>query len=220
MIHDPWTKEFHLNGPAAGVLRRLVEALPAGRHFEITLFGSAPLQLQVDENFLSGDVDLFSNFEELEAIVESAGLSDEQRRPYIQVCSGLNFRTSPHWGGRTQSFDLGNCTFILPHPIDILIAKLNRLEEKDLEAFRVVIRKTGHPTEAEMIHELQMAVDLFRPSFDEENASDLVNNTRRLWPIIFGREIDPRAEIIAPALAKRRAGYGLPTRDYKKELLG
>ena len=96
MIHDPWTKEFHLNGPAAGVLRRLVEALPAGRHFEITLFGSAPLQLQVDENFLSGDVDLFSNFEELEAIVESAGLSDEQRRPYIQVCSGLNFRTSPH----------------------------------------------------------------------------------------------------------------------------
>ena len=220
MIHDPWTKEFHLNGPAAGVLRRLVEALPAGRHFEITLFGSAPLQLQVDENFLSGDVDLFSNFEELEAIVESAGLSDEQRRPYIQVCSGLNFRTSPHWGGRTQSFDLGNCTFILPHPIDILIAKLNRLEEKDLEAFRVVIRKTGHPTEAEMIHELQMAVDLFRPSFDEENASDLVNNTRRLWPLIFGREIDPRAEIIAPALAKRRAGYGLPTRDYKQELLG
>ena len=220
MIHDPWTKEFHLNGPAAGVLRCLVEALPAGRHFEITLFGSAPLQLQVDENFLSGDVDLFSNFEELEAIVESAGLSDEQRRPYIQVCSGLNFRTSPHWGSRTQSFDIGNCTFILPHPIDILIAKLNRLEEKDLEAFRVVIRKTGHPTEAELIHELQMAVDLFRPSFDEENASDLVNNTRRLWPLIFGREIDPRAEIIAPALAKRRAGYGLPTRDYKQELLG
>ncbi len=220
MISDPWTREFHLNGPAAGVLKHLVEALPPGRHFEITLFGSAPLQLQVDEGFLSGDVDLFSNFEELETIVESAGLGDEQRRPYIQVCSGLSFRTSPLWGTRTQSFDIGNCTFILPHPIDILIAKLNRLEEKDLEAFRMVIRKTGHPTELEMIRELQNAVDLFRPSFDEENASDLVNNTRRLWPLIFGREIDPRLEIIAPALAKRKAGYGLPTRDYKKELLG
>lgn len=220
MISDPWTREFHLNGPAAGVLRRLVDALPAEREFEITLFGSAPLQLQVDEAFLSGDVDLFSNFEELETVVESAGLGDEQHRPYIQVCSGLNFRTSPHWGTRTQSFKLGNCTFIVPHPIDILIAKLNRLEEKDLEAFRLVIRKTGHPTEAEMIRELQNAVDLFRPGFDEENSHDLVNNTRRLWPLIFGREIDPRTEIIAPALAKRRAGYGLPTRDYKKELLG
>lgn len=84
----------------------------------------------------------------------------------------------------------------------------------------MVSRKPGHPTEAELTHELQMAMDLFRPGFDEENAHDLVNNTRWLWPLIFGREIDPRAEIIAPALAIRRAGYGLPTRDYKQELLG
>ena len=152
--------------------------------------------------------------------MNAIGAAQGQADFYIQVGSGLNFRTSPHWLARATAVAYGHCTFVFPHPIDILIGKLNRLEEKDLEAFRVVIRKTGHPTEAEMIHELQMAVDLFRPSFDEENASDLVNNTRRLWPLIFGREIDPRAEIIAPALAKRRAGYGLPTRDYKKELLG
>ena len=30
--------------------------------------------------------------------------------------------------------------------------------------------------------------------------------------------IDPCAEIIAPALAERRRGYGEPTRDYKQEL--
>ncbi|MCI0534056.1 MAG: hypothetical protein L0Z50_02395, partial [Verrucomicrobiales bacterium] len=137
---------------------------------------------------------------------------------YIQVCSGLNFRTSPHWGTRTQSITIGNCTFIFPHPIDILIAKLNRLDEKDLLAFRVVREKTDHPTEAELIEELQMAVDLFRPGFDEENAADLANNTARLWPLLYGRRIDVRLEIIAPALAKRRAGYDLPTRDYKREL--
>ena len=209
-----------LDTPAGKMLRRLVGALPSSRAWRVTIFGSATLQIQVDPHLLSGDVDVFSDDEDLEEFVQRAGLGDAQTDFYIQVCSGLNFRTSPYWLGRTREIAIGHCTFVFPHPIDILIAKLNRLEEKDLEAFRVVIRKTGHPTEAEMIHELQMAVDLFRPSFDEENASDLVNNTRRLWPLIFGREIDPRAEIIAPALAKRRAGYGLPTRDYKKELLG
>ncbi len=176
------------------------------------------MQISLEPALLSGDVDLFSDDEGLADWVKAAGLGDTQRRPYIQVCSGLNFRTSPHWGTRTQSITIENCTFIFPHPIDILIAKLNRLEEKDLLAFRVVREKTGHPTEVELIEELQMAVDLFRPSFDEENAADLGNNTARLWPLLYGREIDVRREIIAPALAKRRAGYDLPVRDYKREL--
>src|SRR5260370_32372993 len=113
---------------------------------------------------------------------------------------------------------IGNSSLLLPNPMDILIAKLNRLDEKDLLAFRVVLAKTGHPTEAELITELQMAVDLFRPSFDEEQGHDLVNNCRRLWPLIYGREIDPRKEIIAPALALRKAGYGEPTRGCKQAL--
>ena len=65
---------------------------------------------------------------------------------------------------------------------------------------------------------LSSDVDLFRPSFDEEQGQDMGNNCRRLWPLIFGREIDPRKEIISPALQKRKEGYGEPTRDYKREL--
>ena len=87
-----------------------------------------------------------------------------------------------------------------------------------MRAFRAVLSKTGHPTEDELIKELQLAVDLFRPSFDEEQGHDLANNCRRLWPLIYGREMDPRKEIIAPALTIRKAGYGEPTRDYKQEL--
>jgi hypothetical protein len=150
--------------------------------------------------------------------VRKAGLDDKSHRPFIQASSELNFRTSPSWCDRAQSFEIRNCTFVVPHPIDILIAKLNRLEEKDLDAFRMVLQKTGHPTEAELIQELQLAVDLFRPSFDEEQGHDIANNCRRLWPLIYGREIDPRLEIIAPALAKRKAGYAEPTQDYKAEL--
>jgi len=207
-----------LDTPAGELLRKLVGALPPNQPFQITVFGSAAIQIRVDATLNSADVDLFSDAEVLGALVEQARLGREHSPFYIQVSSELNFRTSPRWRQRTTSAQIGHCTFHFPHPIDILIAKLHRLDEKDLLAFRVVLAKTGHPTEAELIRELQLAVDLFRPSFDEEQGHDLVNNCRRLWPLIFGREIDPRAEIIAPALAERRRGYGEPTRDYKQEL--
>jgi hypothetical protein len=218
MVQTSWGGSLDLGTPAGKLLQRLVAALPSDRNFEITVFGSAPIQLFIDSALTSGDVDVFSESEELTDHVKKAGLHQDQAEFYVQVCSALNFRTSPHWQGRSTTIRVRNCTFRFPHPIDILIAKLNRLEEKDLLAFRVVMAKTGHPTERELIRELQLAVDLFRPSFDEEQGHDLVNNCKRLWPLIFGREIDPRAEIIAPALEERRRGYGEPTRDYKNEL--
>lgn len=215
---ESWAGSIDLRTPAGQLIGKLIATLPAGRRFDITVFGSAPLQITVDARLTSADVDLFADAEEMSQFVERAGLGQNQTPFYIQVSSELNFRTSPRWRSRLQSVEVANCRLNFPHPIDILIAKMNRMEEKDFEAFRVVIRKTGHPTEAELIHELQMAVDLFRPSFDEEQGHDMANNCRRLWPVIFGREIDPRSEIIAPALQKRREGYGEPTRDYKQEL--
>jgi len=215
---ESWAGSIELDTPAGRLLKKLIAALPKEREFEITVFGSAPIQICVDSALTSADVDVFSDSEDLREFVDQFGLGQDRSEFYIQVSSQLNFRTSPLWRARTQSVRIDNRTLHFPHPIDILIAKLNRLDEKDLEAFRVVLRKTGHPTEAELIHELQMAVDLFRPSFDEEQGHDIANNCRRLWPLIYGREIDPRTEIIAPALKKRREGYGEPTRDYKQEL--
>lgn len=212
---DSWAGLIDLSTLAGELLKRFVATLPKDRHFEITVFGSAPIQMLIDARLNSADVDVFSDVEYLREMVDRAGFGQDKAAFYIQVSSELNFRTSPRWKDRVQMTTYENCTLRFPHPIDILIAKLNRLDEKDVEAFRVVMRKTGHPTEAELIHELQMAVDLFRPSFDEEQGHDMANNCRRLWPIIYGREIDPRAEIIAPALQKRREGYGEPTRDYK-----
>jgi hypothetical protein len=162
---EQWNQALDLNTPAALALKRLADALPANRNFRIVVFGSGPLQIGIEPALLSGDVDVFSDDEELAELVNKLGLRNE--RPAIEVSSELNFITSPRWRGRAQSFAFGKCTFVLPHPLDILIAKLNRLEEKDLDAFRAVIQKTGHPTEGELIYELQMAVDLFRPSFDE-----------------------------------------------------
>ena len=213
-----WAGSIDLTTRAAELLRKLAAVLPQDRELTITVFGSAPIQICVDSTLTSADVDVFSDFEHLREISDKAGLGQDKAAFYVQVSSELNFRTTMRWRDRAQSARIGKVTFVFPHPIDILIAKLNRLDDKDVRAFEVVRAKTGHPTEAELIKELQLAVDLFRPSFDEEQGHDMANNCRRLWPLIFGREIDPRAEIIAPALAIRKAGYGEPTRDYKQEL--
>jgi hypothetical protein len=213
-----WAGSVDLTPRAAELLRKLAAALPQDRELTITVFGSAPIQICVDSTLTSADVGVFSDFEFLGEMADKAGLGPDKAAFFIQVSSELNFRTSPRWKGRTQSARIGNCTFVFPHPIGILIAKLNRLDDKDVRAFRAVHSKTGHPTEAELIKELQLAVDLFRPSFDEEQGHHIANNCRRLWPLIYGREMDPRKEIIAPALAIRKAGYGEPTRDYKQEL--
>jgi hypothetical protein len=222
MASDSWPERLDLGTPAGEALGRLVAALPQDRPFTITLFGSSPLQLTVDASLLSADVDVFGDDvdedDALKACVERAGLGEGQSDFYIQVSSQISFRTSPNWRKRQRTFELGHCTVIVPHPLDVLIGKLNRLEEKDLEAFRRVIAQTGHPTEAELIRELQLSVDLFRPSFAEEQGTDFAGNCRRLWPAIYGREIDPKAEIILPALAERRKGYGLPTTDWKAKL--
>ena len=109
-------------------------------------------------------------------------------------------------------------TLTIPHPLDILIGKLDRLDAKDLKAFERVIEISGHPTAAEMRRELQMAVDLFRPAFDEDSPNRYPENTRRLWREIFHAEIDIQSDIIAPAIALRKQGYGESPPDYKRTL--
>src|SRR5436305_13492117 len=97
----------------------------------------------------------------------------------------------------------------------MLIGKLDRLAPQDIEAFNRVIAITGHPTVEEMKRELQNAVDLFRPGFDEESPSRFRANTEKLWREVFQSEIDVQGEIIAPAIARRNRGYGEPPLDYK-----
>ncbi|MBI4024622.1 MAG: hypothetical protein HY360_06545 [Verrucomicrobia bacterium] len=215
---ERWQPVLDWNTPAGRLLDDLLRALPSESKPVITVFGSAPIQMGVDSGLLSADVDLFAD-QDLKEIVAQNSLGRDQRDIYIQVCDELNFRTSPKWRDRAFTIQRGGCTIRFPHPVDILIAKLHRLADKDLRAFEIVIQKTGHPTEAELIADLQDAVDLFRPGFDEENASDMIIATRRLWRHFFKRDIDPRVEIIAPALQRRRDGYGEPTRDFKRELL-
>ena len=222
-----WSPEIDWDAPAGRTLRQFFRSLRADREYSITLFGSSPLQLAIESTFTSADVDLFAGewgeeSDELNAAVEAAGLTKTDRGDvvYVQVCVESNFRSSPRWARRAFSTQVGNIRLTLPHPIDILIAKLHRLEEKDLRAFRLVIERMGIPTEEMMKQELRAAVDLYRPNFDEEVTGDITTNTRVLWQELWGKDIDVRKEIIAPALAARKRGYqdDLPQHPYNNRL--
>lgn len=221
-----WSPTINWATPAGAVLEKLFAELPANRSWHLTLFGSSPLQLAIEPTFTSADVDLYGGdfgeaHEALQQAVQRAGLEKGGKSEmYVQVCVPSNFRTHPLWLTRAYTIQVGHVTLTLPHPHDILIAKLARLEEKDLRAYRLVIEKTGHPTEAEMRRELQGSVDLYRPNFDEELIGDITTNTAILWQELWGKSINVRQEIIAPALEARRKGYepDLPRVDYKADL--
>ena len=164
-------------------------------------------------------MDVFSDDDEdLTALVIAAGLDKTHGGLYLEPGFELSFRTSPRWRQRARTFQLENVTLTVPHPLDILIGKINRLEPKDLTAFKRTFQLTGHPQEAELKHELQNAVDLFRPAFDEDAPNAYPENTRQLWRELYGKKIDVRAEIIEPAIARRKKGYGETPPDYKSAL--
>lgn len=214
-----WPGEIDWTTPAGQLLQKFLASLPGGRVFHFTLYGSAPLQLTVDRLLMSGDVDLFSDDDEdLSTLIAAAKLDKTHGGLYLEPGFELSFRTSPRWRQRAKVVQCGNVTLTVPHPLDILIGKLDRLEPKDLQAFARTIELTGHPTADELKRELQNAVDLFRPAFDEDSPNRYPENTRRLWREIFRAEIDIRRDIIEPAIARRKEGYGEPPPDYKKAL--
>src|SRR2546426_11361643 len=131
------------DGSAGQRLDLLARSLPKQPRLEITVFGSAPLQLMIERGFLSEDIDLYppEEFHQfLSDFVDAHGWAKGQTDFYIQVCDPLTFRTTKDWLERAVEVERHGHLFRFPHPWDILVSKLQRLEEKDLEAFRLVIK--------------------------------------------------------------------------------
>ena len=142
------------------------------------------------------------------SFVDSHNWTKEKSSFYIQVCDPYAFKSTLDWRDRAIEVERHGHLFRFVHPWDALVSKLQRLEEKDWEAFKLVIAKTGHPTEPEFIYHLRGAVDLYRPRFDEEtDRGDMFANTRELWKVLWNKDIDVRANIIRPALERSRHDY-------------
>lgn len=212
-----WKPKVDWSCEAGKLLKKLFANIPK-KPAEITVFGSAALQLCLKRDFLSADVDFFSSTD-FNKLIQDLNLGKGQSEFYLEQAPAKIFITSVDWHDRSLIEVVDGISVIFPHPIDILTSKVKRLDQKDLKAFFLVKELTGHPTEAEMIQFLQGVVDMYRPAFDEENSGgDPIVNTRRLWVEFFGKDIDVRKEIIRPALAERDK-YFNPLSQDKKDLI-
>jgi len=194
-----WSPELDWSTPGAQLLRQAAGVLSreAGfKHLQIVVFGSSPLQMGVSNAIMSGDLDIASD-ERIEGVLKDAGLTKGLSSPYVEVCPLGTFRTALDWRTRAHVERLEALEVLFPHPIDILVSKISRGEEKDFEAFEEVIERTGHPTEEELLDSLIRAVHLYKPAYDESAPGDPITNTRLLWQRLFGRDIDVRREIIS-----------------------
>jgi len=215
--NESWRPVINWQTPAAQALDKLVAALPSDQPWRIIVFGSSPLQLAVDPTFLSADVDVIAQ-EDIESYCRNAGLLKGQADLYIEPCPVAAFTASADWMVRAYETQRKHVTFVLPHPIDTLVAKIKRLDDKDLRAFHLVRNKLGHPTEDDLIKALRRVVDIYRPSFDEESGNNARENTEVLWRNLFGKSINVTQEIIAPALAERRKNYGQENQGFREAL--
>jgi len=111
-----WAGEIDWSTPAGQLLQRFLAALPSERSFHVTVFGSAPLQLTVDRQLLSADVDVFSDDDEdLSAWIAAAKLDKTHGGFYLEPGFELSFRTSPRWRHRAKTVQRGRVTPTVPH---------------------------------------------------------------------------------------------------------
>lgn len=204
----PWHPRLDWNTGGGRLLRRALAVLDRGQPFSVTVVGFCPLEMGVDADLANDEVDIIGDLETTWAL-EAARLLKGQADPWVAVWDPSAFLCAPDWRDRAFAVREGSGTLVLPHPVDILVSKVPRLDGKDIAAFEVVRRRLGHPTEGELLESLKLAVDIYRPAFEEEAGQDPDGNTRALWRRAFGREIDVREEIIRPALRRRQVAWGL-----------
>jgi hypothetical protein len=207
---------------AGSALVRLANALAENDIFPsspIVVFGSAPLQIFVHPDFLSADIDIFIREEDLEepiaALIEELGLGKGKAAYYIEIVPSYIFRAGYDWRDRAQVEEVNGIRFMFPDTLDILMAKLRRLDEKDFRAFELVTKETGRPTEDEMLRELRSSYEVVYVKRDGSK-SPVWTNAERLWPRLFGRPLDVRREVLQPVFDTLEAAG--TKEDYLAEL--
>jgi hypothetical protein len=232
-----WPPVINRQTPAWHTLQNLfTESPPSAEQNRLIVFGSAALQLTTVSQLLSADIDISLDLvtigsrglttpkaeERLRRAVSKVNAGISKDLPYIQVCHWMTFQPANRWERRAFEKAENAWQVVYPHPYDVLFSKLRRADEKDIEAFRQVIERTGHPTEVEFN---QLCIENYRdfeprveaaPSLPNvAPSSDLRTNTVRLWRAVWNRPIDIDREIREPAVQRLQSDWG----DYDPSLV-
>jgi len=197
---------------------RVHEQMP-GFEGPLTVFGSAPIQMCVDGDFISADADVMvlSHAAELRQIAADVVPSKKGAGVMhgVQVCPADWFRTKTHSLARANMERGPGLRIIVPHPRDVLIRKLHRarfedqegLVPKDLRAFvRVRQLCAGRPGEQDLLDDLRACEAYFRPLYDGQITSFKLN-TLDLWRKLFLRDLDVDGEITTPVVREEAEIY-------------
>lgn len=198
---------------------RVLDAFFAAIHDELpaydlplTIFGSAPIQLCLDETFASADVDIMvlDGGEKLREIATHAGVgrTGSLRPAYgVQICPPQLFKPTPHYLQRAHVETRHGLRIVVPHLHDILIGKLHRsryegqtgLVPKDLRAFQRVRELCGgHPTLDEILEDLVSFESSFRPPLDG-SINSFRFNVEDALASIYRHMFDLQGDILIPA---------------------
>ena len=172
----------------------------------LTVLGSTPIQLCLDAEFASADVDVmvFAEVETLRRLAHTP--SSERGRYHVQVCPPSLFIPSPHYLQRAHMEIRHGLQIVIPHLMDILLAKLHRsrvegqsgLVAKDLRAFRKVRQMLdGNPSSEQMVAELQNCEAHLRTPLDG-TLNSFKLNVLDLFEQVYGRTLNIAAEIAVP----------------------
>ncbi len=197
---------------------QVLDAFFTGLHAELpdfaeplTVFGSVPIQLCLDDAFTSADADIMVSGDptSLRAVARKLELTaGGTLRPAfaLQFSPRHFFRTTAHYLQRAHVEMRHGVKVIVPHVRDVLIGKLHRsrtpdqesLVIKDLRAFHRVRQLCGgHPNEDDVIEDLLDCAPYFRmPEHGEANHFRL--NVEDLWTGLFGHQLDVEDRILKP----------------------
>ena len=113
---------------------------------ELVVFGSGALAFWMKHAPASRDVDVWctpaERGEAIEALMGELSWYHERLGVYVEVWGPETFRAPPAWRSRARTLSLEQApavTVRIPHPHDVLIAKLFRLDPQDQDHVRRIL---------------------------------------------------------------------------------
>ena len=126
---------------------------------ELVIFGSGSLAFWLDSAPPTRDVDIYcippERGEAIEALMGELSWYHERHGAYVEVWAPETFRTSSDWRTRAKivrSDETPELVVLIPHPHDVILAKLERCDERDREQIRAVLEEL--PLEREALEAL------------------------------------------------------------------